>query len=260
MARTLDQVLAELGSTFDPQVENYRKRQEAIPGQIAEEEKGLDAKKEAAFGRILGGARQRGLGFSGIPLAEQAGYTGTEYLPALARLKQSGREQAMSLEDAVLGIQERRRTLGTQIYEGELSREMEQQKMAEQRRQFDLQLAAQERQAAAARAAASSGGFSLGGGGATAAAPASATMGFKNGKSGAGGFAFKSANGQNISAAAYAQAKGVPIANVLAEMARAGDKYAGAVYNQLKANQGLLNDPAYLNNIKRQYSALFWGT
>lgn len=108
-ARSLDQILAELGSVYDPQVNSIRQRQALIPQQIADEERGLGARQEQAFGDILGGARRRGLGFSGIPLGEQAKYTSTEYLPALARLRQSGREQAMSLEDAILGIQERRR-------------------------------------------------------------------------------------------------------------------------------------------------------
>lgn len=108
-ARALDQILAELGSVYDPQVNSIRQRQALIPQQIADEERGLGARQEQAFGDILGGARRRGLGFSGIPLGEQAKYTSTEYLPALARLRQSGREQAMSLEDAILGIQERRR-------------------------------------------------------------------------------------------------------------------------------------------------------
>lgn len=114
-ARSLEQILGELGSIYDPQLANVRQRQALIPQQVAEEEKGLQAKQEQAFGDILGGARRRGLGFSGIPLSEQARYTSTEFLPALARLKQQGREQAMTLEDAILGIQERRNTLGQQL-------------------------------------------------------------------------------------------------------------------------------------------------
>lgn len=150
--RSLDQILNELNGTYNPQIDLIRQRQAAIPGQIAEEEKGLGAKQEQAFGDILNGARRRGLGFAGIPLGEQAKYTATEYLPALARLRQSGREQSMSLEEAILGIGERRDTLARQLYQNEQDR-------AEQQRQFNAQLAAQ--QEAARR---SSGGGGGGGG------------------------------------------------------------------------------------------------
>lgn len=144
--RTLDQILGELAGTYDPQINQIRQRQALIPGQIADEEKGLQAKQDQAFGDILGGARRRGLGFSGIPVGEQAKYASTEYLPALARLRQSGREQAMSLEDAIFGIQERRNTLAQGIRQQEVDR-------AEQIRQFNEQLAEQ-RRAASQQAAA----------------------------------------------------------------------------------------------------------
>lgn len=159
--RTLESVLASLDSVYKPQVESIRQRQSLIPQQIQAEEQGLQAKQTQAFGDILGGARRRGLGFSGIPLGEQAKYTSTEFLPALARLKQSGREQAMSLEDAILGIQERRNSQGQNIFQFE-------QSLAEQRRQFDeQQKLAREQAAAAQRAAAASNGWmsALGGGG-----------------------------------------------------------------------------------------------
>lgn len=143
MARTLDQIVAELNPTYQPQVDSIRQRQAAIPGQIEAEEKGLQAKQETAFGDILSGARRRGLGFSGIPLAEQAKYTSTEFLPALARLRQSGNEQRQSLEDAILGIYERRNTLANQMRQQEMDRDW-------QREQFERQLAESRRQAAAA--------------------------------------------------------------------------------------------------------------
>lgn len=166
--RTLDQVLASLDSVYNPQIEQIRRKQTLIPGQLAEEEKGLQAKQEQAFGDILGGARRRGLGFSGIPLSEQARYTSTEFLPALARLKQQGREQAMSLEDAILGIQERRNTFGNQIYGQELQQDLAERQFQESIRQFNEQMAEQARQRAAAAAAAKNNILAgLGGGGQT---------------------------------------------------------------------------------------------
>jgi len=136
--RTLQQILSELAPAFDPQVANIQQRQSLIPQQIKAEEQGLQAKQGQAFDSILGGARRRGLGFSGIPLGEQAKYTATEYLPALARLRQTGREQAMSLEDAILGIRERQRGQAMGIYQTEqdraFQREMQERQLAEQRR------------------------------------------------------------------------------------------------------------------------------
>lgn len=108
--RTLDQIMAELGSVYDPQVNSIRQRQSLIPDQLKADEAGLEAKQQDAFGSILSGARGRGLGFSGIPLGEQAKYTASEFLPAVARARTSARENAMSLEDAILGIRERQQT------------------------------------------------------------------------------------------------------------------------------------------------------
>lgn len=123
MAQTLQQIVAELNPTFNPQVKSLQQRASLIPGQIQTEEAGLRAQQEQAFGNILNGARRRGLGFSGIPISEQAQYTSTEFLPALARLRQSGTEQRMSLQDAINSIYERRDTLAQQIRNSQLDRD-----------------------------------------------------------------------------------------------------------------------------------------
>ena len=188
MARTLDQIIAELDPTFAGQRKSLQERASLIPGQIKAEETGLGAKQQEAFGDILGGARRRGLGFAGIPLGEQAQYTATEYLPALARLRQSGREQAMSLQDAILGVNERRDTLGQQIYQTEQDR------------------AAQERQASQARAAqaqATMGALgSFGSTGSPAEQGAPATLP-KPQRTKSGGFNFYDIDGQPVNAAQY---------------------------------------------------------
>lgn len=215
--RSLQQVLSELDSVYTPQVDSLRKRQSAIPGQLQAEEQGLAAKQETAFGDIVNGARRRGLGFSGIPLGEQARYTADNYLPALARLRQQGKEQAMSLEDAILGINERRQAQGQNIYQFE-------QQAAEQRRQFDEQMRMQREQASRASAAASSFapslglGPSVGGGGGSGAS-------FVEQRADKG-FNFRDQSGAPISAAAYAAATGTPFRTLLQRMAEAGDQGA----------------------------------
>lgn len=149
-SRTLSQVINELNPTYKPQIASVRAQQAMIPQNIANETKGLEAKQTQAFDTILGGARQRGLGFSGIPLAEQAKYASTEFLPAVARLQQQGNEQKLSLEQAILGIRERRDTLAQTLLQQYKDR-------AEQKRQFNLSLEEQRK----ARAAAGSGGGSF---------------------------------------------------------------------------------------------------
>lgn len=140
-SRTLAQILAESNSVYDPQVASVQGQIDALPGQTAAEEQGLQAKQTQAFGDILNGARRRGLGFSGIPIGEQAQYTATNYLPALANLRTAQQQRATSLQDAILGIRERQNQFAQGVYQTEQDR-------AEQARQFDAAQAAQRAQAA----------------------------------------------------------------------------------------------------------------
>lgn len=250
-ARTLSQVISELSGTYNPQIKSIQQQQAAIPGQIATEEQGLQAKQTQAFDDILGGARQRGLGFSGIPLSEQAKYTSTEFLPALARLRQSGNERKTSLQDAINQIYERRNTLGQQIYQGGLDR-------AEQKRQFDLNYKlAQQSAADARRSAASAFSPSMGYGGTpTPSGGISASAIQRKDK----GFNFTNAKGQPVSAAVYAAAKGIAFRDLLTQMAKAGDKGAkqalGFVGNDLGYDPNKVNNPS----LASLYNNLVWGT
>lgn len=162
-ARTLDQIVSEIRGVYDPQIKAVKQKQSLLPQMIASEEQGLGAKQEQAFGDILSGARRRGLGFSGIPVGEQAKYTATEYLPALARLRQSGQEQAMTLEQAILGIQEKlqNQALGLRQYEQQRYDTWQQQ---QEQMEFQRE---QARRAAAASSASGSWMNSLMGGGQT---------------------------------------------------------------------------------------------
>lgn len=242
--RSLQQVLSELDSVYNPQIDSIRQKQAMLPGQVQAEEQGLQAKQQTAFGDILSGARRRGLGFSGIPLGEQARYTADNYLPALARLKQSAREQAKSLEDAILGINERRQAQGQSIYQFE-------QQAAEQRRQFDEQMRAQREQAARAAAAASSFAPSLGmgGGGGSQSGPSLVEQRADK------GFNFRDQSGRSISAAAYAAATGTPFRTLLQRMADAGDRGAAQALNFVGNDFGY--DPNKVN--AGLYNSLTWG-
>lgn len=267
MASTLQQILRELAPAYNPQVKQIQARQALIPGQIQAEEQGLQAKQTQAFDDILGGARRRGTGiaFGGIPLAEQAKYTSTEYLPALARLRQSGREQAMSLQDALLGIGERKNTLAQQLLQQTRDRRLQQQQFQEGKRQFNLSLEEQRRaRQAAARSAAASSSYavpSLGSLGGQASAPKAPKASFV--EDAPGSFQFTNRKGAPITAAQYAQAQKVDLRDVLKYMGNRGDRNAALIYNQLaQAAQtpGVSQSPkTLLRNFMKQYPQILGG-
>ena len=134
--RTLQQILSELSPAYKPQIQSIQQRQAEIPNAVNADIQQAGALKDPAFGDILGGARRRGLGFSGIPLTEQAKYASDVYAPSVLKAQQSGREQALSLQDALSGIYERRNTLAQTLRQQE-------QATAENQRQFNLNYALQ---------------------------------------------------------------------------------------------------------------------
>lgn len=232
--RTLQQIISELNPTFQAQTKSLQQQQQLIPQQIKTEETALGAKQTEAFDNILSGARRRGLGFAGIPVGEQARYSATEYLPALARLRQQGQQQAMSLQDAILGINERRDTLGQQIYQ------------TEQDREFQRQQAEANRRAAAAAAAMPS--FSIlgqGNGGSQPTGPRAVLQGPGNAQ-------FLDANNRPITAGQYAKQTGVDIRDVLFDIGNNGNERAALLYNQLRPLRG-----EQLNNAIRMYERNF---
>jgi hypothetical protein len=147
MARSFSQVLAEVTAKSDPQRRIVLDQVAALPGQQTVDETALSAKKDQAFEDIVGGARRRGLGFSGIPLGEQAKYTATDYAPALANLKSGYNTRRGTLESALADI-------GRSDYMSAQDIFGRDQQLAEQRRQFDLNYRLNQRQAADARRAA----------------------------------------------------------------------------------------------------------
>lgn len=245
MARSLDQVLAEVTARSDPQRQVVLNQVSQLPTQQKAEESSLEAKKSQAYEDILGGARRRGLGFSGIPLSEQAQYNATEYAPAVANLKSSYSNRRSTLESALADIGKNDYMSAQDIFNQDRSFE-------EQQRQFNEQLAESRRQANMPVAGVPSPTF--GGGQAQGAAPQMA-------RKQDGGYAFADANGQPMSAARYAQTTNQPIGSVLYAMGQQGDKYAQQLYNQLR------NDPKfgkgnaqYDSQIKAAYAPIFWGT
>lgn len=242
--RTLEQILSEYNATYQPSIDYLRQRQAQAPQMVEADIAAANAAQTKAYEDILTGARRRGLGFSGIPLGEQAQYASNVYAPAILAARQKGTEYGQNLESTILGLQAEARSQA-------LARRNAEQDMATQ--------------LAAART-------SGGGGGSTD----TSVLDWLKNKLGGGdqeqpkaftqqredkGYDFTDAAGNPISAAKYAQLTGMSIGQVLYQMGKSGDVYSQNLYNQLK------NDPffgkgnaSYDAKIKQTYRPIFWGT
>lgn len=202
----------------------------ALPGQSKAQVRGLNAQLSRANDNILQGARGRRLGFSGIPLAEQAQYAATEYAPALARVKQSMNEQRTGILGSLSSLSRDMRNQAQSIFENERN-------FREQRRQFEEQMRLQRENAArsAAASAAASGPSGMdylsalmsGGGDKKSSGPRIAA-------NGNGGFTFLNSSNKPITAGQYARATGTDIRDVLYEIGSQGDRSAAMYYNLLR--------------------------
>jgi hypothetical protein len=233
MARSLDQILAEVSAQSDPQKQIVLSQIAGMPSQQAADESGLAAKKDQAYEDIVSGARRRGMGFSGIPLGEQAQYNATDYMPALANLRTSYGNRKSILESALADIGKSDYVTANDIYDKERSFEE------------------QQRQSAATSA-------TLGSlfGGDTPDTSGAATSNFTQRAD--KGFNFVNQYGNSISAAQYAAETGTPFRDLLGMMARAGDKGAAAALAFVGNDYGY--DPNKIGGNSALYNALVWGT
>ncbi len=163
MARSVDQIVAELNSAYQPQLDQYNQQIAALPAQYQAQQQGLDVAKQNAFTDIGNMASAKGMSYSGVPIAEQSRYVGEKYLPAMAQLQQQQNQQKFGLTTAMNTLYQQRMTQAQALQQQELDRE-EQARQAEANRQAQLQ-AAQMQAAAAARSYSSGGGRSSSGGG-----------------------------------------------------------------------------------------------
>lgn len=156
MAQNIDDIIKELDAGYNPQRQSINNRLAQLPGQAEAEIGGLKAQQETSFNDITDGARSRGIGFSGIPIAEQAKYTANSFLPAVARVRQSQNEVSSSLTDAMNGINTEQRNKAFGIRETQLGREQEESQF---QRNLSAQRDAENRADARSRAAAGGSGF-----------------------------------------------------------------------------------------------------
>lgn len=243
MARALTDILTELRSADQPQIDQYNKQIQAVdPAQQAEEQ-GLQQAKQDAFAQIDQTANRRGMFYSGLPIAEEQKYTGANFLPSLANLRSKYAQQKFDLTNALNKISQDEMSQAQGIRQNELDLE-------EKQREFDAQMAA-----AKAAGAAGSGGaspsFDLSGLG-------GATGGYGMAKKSGGGFNFVDPYGNPVSAATYAAATGQPFRSVLQYMANNGDRGAATALNFVGNDYGY--DPTKIGGNAGLYNALVWGT
>ncbi len=146
MARTIEQITAELNSVYQPQVDQVNQQLAALPAYYQAQTEGLNVAKDNAFRDITGQASARGMVYSGMPIQEQTRYTGEKYLPALAQLSQQKNEKTYGFQSQLTDIYGKRLSQAQALQQQELDRE-EQARQAEadrqqKERQFQQQLRA----------------------------------------------------------------------------------------------------------------------
>ena len=160
MARALEQIISELDSVYRPQRDLYNQQLSQQDPQMEAEQKGLMAQKEDSFRQITDQANRRGMFYSGLPIAEEQRYTGQQFLPAMANLAGKYKASKDNLSETLNRLSMEQRDKGYGILQNELAIDEQMRREAEQRRQFDAQMAAQ--QAAEAASRGGRGGFTLG--------------------------------------------------------------------------------------------------
>jgi hypothetical protein len=250
VARSLDQILAELNPSYSSSENILNTRLNAIPGEIEAGVQQADAKLGQANTNILNSARRRGTGvaFGGIPLGEQAQYAATEYAPAIANLKATGANKELSLQESLASLNREKRSQAQSIYDTDLSRDFQERQFQESIRQFNEQQAAQARAAADAARQYNFGGGG-GGGNPTGATPGAARID----KNANGGFNFFDGTGKAINAAQYSQLTGRGYREVLTQLAKDGDQNAKIALQYVGNDAKFGNAPA---NVKAALTAV----
>lgn len=232
--------MKELDASYNPARDLINQQLTALPAQSDAQIAGLKATQDQAFNDITSGARDRGIGFSGIPLGEQAKYTASTFLPAVANVQATQNTNKNTLLSALnsIGMDQQKTALGLQ----------------QQQVQNDLAQRAADAQARAAAASNAALGSLFSSQPPASSAPSlPAGMGFKNGSTGAKGFNFNWGS-KPVSAATYAKVNNISIGDLLYSMAQSGDSTAAAAYKDIVNNKGNITP-----NLMNRYSSIFWG-
>jgi len=217
MPQMLADIMKESNSYYQPKKDLYNQQLSQTDPQQQAEVQGLQQQQQDSFSQIRDQAQRRGLFFSGIPLAEQAKYTATQFLPAVANLQGKYAQQRFGLQNALTD-------LGSQQYKDA---------MDIQQHQKDQEFQAEQGRLAREASAAGSGQFNFGGNNTPTLTSTSGVLGTQDiplrvPGNPASGYAFKDAKGTSISALEYSQAHQIPFTQLLQQMANAGDTGAKA--------------------------------
>lgn len=98
VVQTLDQIMAELQPGYQGQRQVIGKAIANTNETYKASELALDASKTQGFNQINEQATGRGLAFGGVPLAEQADYLSTKYLPGKQAAKAQQQADILTLE------------------------------------------------------------------------------------------------------------------------------------------------------------------
>lgn len=140
--------MTSLQGAYDPQRQLVAQQQAALPGQQAAEQAGLDTAKTNAFGDITKASNDRGVLYSGVPIAEESRYVGERYLPAVANLKATYADRGTKLQAALFGINDSQRQEAQGTLAGQQKAEAEAASRAEQLALERERMASTERAAA----------------------------------------------------------------------------------------------------------------
>lgn len=114
--QTYEQFNAGLASIYDPQTALIQQQQAALPGQYTAQKTALEQARVNAFRDIGNAASSKGMTFSGFSPEQQAQYTGTKYLPALAGLATDQQNKQFSLTQSLNELNYKRGSQAQDLY------------------------------------------------------------------------------------------------------------------------------------------------
>ena len=114
---TLQEYYNQLAPIYDPQVASLQAQQATLPAQFTAQKSALEQARINAFRKIGNVASSRGMAFSGFTPEQEAQYTGTTYLPALANLETQQLKGKQSLTDAINAANAERYAKAMGLYE-----------------------------------------------------------------------------------------------------------------------------------------------
>lgn len=161
MAQDLNAIIQELDASYNPSRQSINDRINSLQGAEQADMQGLQGTQTQAFGDIVNNAQERGVAFGGVPLGEQAKYTSTQFLPAVAKLKSNYVQARGGLSDALNSLNLDQNKTALSIREAQQGRDFQAQ-------QAELQRQAEARARSAADSSSNALSSLLSGGGGTA--------------------------------------------------------------------------------------------